>query len=784
MNEPKFSSNIITSLKPNTIIFRYLIIVNLIIGAWYLQWRINHGINWSALWLAIPLLIGEIYVYLGGLMFFTGMWRPIIRKVKSFNQMSPPFPEQVWPVIDVFITCENEPVEMLEKTAQAALNIDYPQTKLFVYLLDEGNSPEIKKMAEKIGRIDLQSYQIKAEYNRLNYHRNQLEKRLKELDIYLAELESNQQFLPNFSLEVETKSEEFNQVLTWVDTLRQPTINEDDWCKFKLALGEGFDNVIKYGHRYLSQKTPIKIEVNILSDYLVFRIWDQGDEFDLEKYLAKMPTQIDEMAEGGRGFFIFQEIADYFSYTHYQKQGNCLLMIQKYRPIGESNYALSYCQSLRETLLLLNSDYRNIQDYLLVEKAKLEAQIAEQEFKLTNLIRCRYLPRENFSRKPHLVQTGTVNQVIFSGETLGDFILTLDADHIPKSEILQRILPYFYQYNLNTGNYEPNRVAFVQTPQVFKNIPQGDPFGQQAHLFYGPIQQGKDGLGATFYTGTNAVLRREALITVCSPYFLDQDHKNEAILDEFNLVSNMSSNPITEKLNIAMRLHSAGWKSAYHHEELSLGLAANNLSSTLREKLHWADGTIQVWQRENPWVKSGLNFGQQLQYFQTMYSYFSGFFVFIFIICPLIFFFTGVIPVQSYNADFAIHFIPAFLLNRLTFIVATWGVPAGELWRSEQYAIALFPVNIQAVWTVLTGKTINAELSIKQIESGNYLSLVWVQLSLIILTIAGFILGIYRWLSGNLEQPELYLINAGWSMYNMSLLLVIIRAAIWQPKSN
>ena len=42
--------------------------------------------------------------------------------------------------------------------------------------------------------------------------------------------------------------------------------------------------------------------------------------------------------------------------------------------------------------------------------------------------------------------------------------------------------------------------------------PTGDPLGSQAPLFYGPIQQGKDGWNAAFFCGSNAVLRREALM--------------------------------------------------------------------------------------------------------------------------------------------------------------------------------------------------------------------------------------------------------------------------------
>ena len=52
----------------------------------------------------------------------------------------------------------------------------------------------------------------------------------------------------------------------------------------------------------------------------------------------------------------------------------------------------------------------------------------------------------------------------------------------------------------------------MQTPQWFSNVTDSDPLGSQAPLFYGPIQQGKDGWNAAFFCGSNAVLRREALM--------------------------------------------------------------------------------------------------------------------------------------------------------------------------------------------------------------------------------------------------------------------------------
>jgi len=112
-----------------------------------------------------------------------------------------------------------------------------------------------------------------------------------------------------------------------------------------------------------------------------------------------------------------------------------------------------------------------------------------------------YITRgEEWTGKPRHAKAGNVNNALMA--TDGEFILILDADQIPDPRIIQRTIGYFRDPAL----------AFVQTPQHFYNVPPGDPFGADAPLFYGPIMQGKDGWDAAFFCGSNAVLRREALL--------------------------------------------------------------------------------------------------------------------------------------------------------------------------------------------------------------------------------------------------------------------------------
>lgn len=120
-----------------------------------------------------------------------------------------------------------------------------------------------------------------------------------------------------------------------------------------------------------------------------------------------------------------------------------------------------------------------------------------------------YITRSNvWQGKDRHAKAG--NLVNAMGQTFGEFILILDADQVPGEKILTNTLGYF----------RDPQVAFVQTPQWFHNTPVGNPFGTDAPLFYGPIQQSKDGWNAAYFCGSNAVLRREALMSIGIRYYV------------------------------------------------------------------------------------------------------------------------------------------------------------------------------------------------------------------------------------------------------------------------
>ncbi|MCH8870149.1 MAG: glycosyltransferase [Chloroflexi bacterium] len=157
-------------------------------------------------------------------------------------------------------------------------------------------------------------------------------------------------------------------------------------------------------------------------------------------------------------------------------------------------------------------------------------------------------------------KAGNINSALF--QTQGEFILILDADQLPAPEILDETLGYFV---------DP-KVALVQTPQWFYNVPKGDYLGSQAPLFYGPIQQGKDGWNAAFFCGTNAVLRREAFMQIGIRYYARD------LLKRLNVVLDAGSSIVAT----AQRQSGAATDPEVHEAlqglRVSLGQARSRLS--------------------------------------------------------------------------------------------------------------------------------------------------------------------------------------------------------------
>jgi cellulose synthase (UDP-forming) len=510
-----------------------------------------------------------------------------------------------------------------------------------------------------------------------------------------------------------------------------------------------------------------------------------------------------------------------------------------------------------------------------------------------------YITRtEDWKDRPRHAKAGNLNNALFLTE--GEFMLILDADQIPSPEILDKTLGWF----------SDEKVALVQTPQWFTNVTDADPLGSQAPLFYGPIQQGKDGWNAAFFCGSNAVLRREALMQIGVvgyvrqveravrdtigaaerilasarrsaetqgpqvaealdeleaavhaargeiwagepvseityrfqqrvdaasrtavagdlavlgadladlaelPVELDSelgllvidDEALEALSsralsplaalgeiqaliraldvdrgDEAQAVMPMATISVTEDMATAMRLHSHGWRTVYHHEVLAHGLAPEDIGTMLHQRLRWSQGTLQVLLRENPLTQRGLTFPQRVMYGATMWSYLSGFAAVVYIGAPIIYMLLGTRPVISFGSDFFIRLIPFLVLNQLLFLVVGWGV---KTWRGQQYSLALFPLWIRACTTAINnvwfGRSLGFVVTPKTRQAGGPpWRLIRPQLVAMALLVVAGVVGVVRMAVGQADVVPTC-VNMIWIVFDLVVLSVVVQAALYR----
>ena len=117
------------------------------------------------------------------------------------------------------------------------------------------------------------------------------------------------------------------QVLSWFEQFK-PFMPPIAWMQSQAALVEGFTNAVRHAHRNLASDTPIDIEVLLNQGVIELRVWDQGDNFDLESFMKSLPSEVDIDAESGRGLKLMARAVERLEYRRLDEQRNCLYMIK------------------------------------------------------------------------------------------------------------------------------------------------------------------------------------------------------------------------------------------------------------------------------------------------------------------------------------------------------------------------------------------------------------------------------------------------------------------------
>jgi len=340
---------------------------------------------------------------------------------------------------------------------------------------------------------------------------------------------------------------------------------------------------------------------------------------------------------------------------------------------------------------------------------------------------------------PGGAKAGNINNALRL--THNPLVAIFDADHVPHRSFLAKTAGYFVD----------QAVGFVQTPQFYKNYKENyltKSSWEQQELFFGPICKGKNRLNAATMCGTNMLISREAL----------------------DIVGGMCTESIAEDFVTGLFMHAKGYKSVYVPEVLAEGLATEDLLSYSKQQFRWARGALDVLFRYNPLFMQGLTFAQKIQYLSSASFYLSGAFIVIDAMLPILYLYTGIVPVRIDGMLLAAVFLPyifftLYIIQRTSNFTFTF--------PSLGFSMGAFNIHLKALWKAATFQKSGFTITEKTKTSGNFLPLVKWHIAYIAVAALGIPFALYR------EGFSASLINNGaWVLLTSIIFVPLIRAAL------
>lgn len=350
-----------------------------------------------------------------------------------------------------------------------------------------------------------------------------------------------------------------------------------------------------------------------------------------------------------------------------------------------------------------------------------------------------YLTRE---RNEH-AKAGNLNNGL--AHSTGDLVAVFDADHAPARDFLQETVPYFG---------EDQRLFLVQTPHFFlnpdpleRNLRTFERMPSENEMFYSVVQRGLDRWNASFFCGSAALLRREAL----------------------QVSNGFSGRSITEDCETALNLHSRKWNSIYIDKPLIAGLQPATFASFIGQRTRWAQGMMQIMMFTFPLFKRGLNLGQRLCYLSSMMFWLFPFTRMMFLIAPFFYLFFNLQIFTASGGEFAAYTMTYLVVNLVmqNSLYGRWRWP----WISELYEYIQSVHLLPAILSVIrnpTKPTFKVTAKDESIDESRLSELARPFYFIFLLLLVGVAFTGYK-LWAEPYRFEVTLVVGGWNLFNLIL---------------
>jgi cellulose synthase (UDP-forming) len=352
-----------------------------------------------------------------------------------------------------------------------------------------------------------------------------------------------------------------------------------------------------------------------------------------------------------------------------------------------------------------------------------------------------FIPREKVGSKAEII-----NKIL--PEINSKYLVIFDADQNPLPNFLSELVPLM-EYS--------DKVAFVQTPQLYTNInvsPIAKGAALQQSIFFENICEGKGATNSMFCCGTNFIMRTNVL----------------------KEVGGFDASSVTEDFATSVKIHALGYKSIYYKHVSVFGMAPEDLSAYFKQQYRWSGGTVGVIRKltsalYNKEIK--LTTSQKWEYFLSATYYFTGWSFLILILCPALYL---LFNIPSYFANpyfYLISFVPYYVLTLITFYstMKKRHYKVKDVFIGTIMSSLSFPILIQSTLAALLNKKMRFEVTNKGQGKSLPLIYLWPWILVIIINLAAIIVGIFRY-------PENHYaigINIFWCTYHLILLLSIFK---------
>lgn len=400
------------------------------------------------------------------------------------------------------------------------------------------------------------------------------------------------------------------------------------------------------------------------------------------------------------------------------------------------------------------------------------------------------------SRETNLgFKAGNLKNAILQSD--GDFIAICDAD--------TRLLPTFLMHTL--GYFRDPKVAWVQTPHWFYDIPSAQPWGagvkaavlrvltgqngrgadpylSGSTVFFDVIQRRRNRHGASFCCGAGSIHRRELL---CAEALRHSAVERKVLSPVAQLLSPAAkpTQPfrfhVSEDIFTSILLHSAGQgvRSVYHPRVEARMLSPWSMDAWAAQKLKYAGGTLDILFRANPLFCRDMPWRIRLHYAATFWSYFSTPVLLIMLCAPVFALATGTAPVEAFSLAFFMHLLPFLIFNELALLVGMNGADASQ---GRVLSIATLPITLRAMWLTLTGRKIRFRPTPKSPVISDAIRFVLPQIAMIGVMICAALYGVLAHLLGSEDHTaSLLTINIAWLLWNIAALGAPVISAFWRP---